>query len=238
MRLASLAIMTAITAFTGISATAEEKPVRLRQAPELDKVEAHCSACHSLDYVQMNSPFLSAAGWDAEVAKMINAFGARIEQADAKIIADYLNKNYGSESLRALTARSAGIESSSLEKEKGFPQPSSSNFETAREKYDKKRSRTPRVAAIPATSNHAPFKRTSLHKQRAFCPICIPWVKPVFSTTSSSIRANARRRTFMLTRIDEFNLEGVLEHHWRVRPWPRVMGVAASTTFPRRPKNG
>jgi hypothetical protein len=141
---------------------------------------------------------------------MINAFGARIDQADAKIIADYLNKNYGSESLRALTARSAGIESSSLEKDKGFPEPSSS---TAREKYDTKRSRTLRVAAIPATSNHAPFKRTSLHKQRAFCPICLHWVKPVFSTTSSSLRANARRRPFMLTRIDEFNLEGVLEHH-------------------------
>jgi hypothetical protein len=43
----------------------------------------------------MNSPFLSPAGWDAEVAKMINAFGAPIDQADAKIIADYLKSNYG-----------------------------------------------------------------------------------------------------------------------------------------------
>src|SRR5580700_11589901 len=49
----------------------------------------------SLDYVVMNSPFLSAAGWDAEVAKMINAFGAPIDQSDAKVIADYLKKNYG-----------------------------------------------------------------------------------------------------------------------------------------------
>ena len=44
----------------------------------------------------MNSPFLTAAQWDAEVAKMIGAFGAPIDQADAKIIADYLKKNYGS----------------------------------------------------------------------------------------------------------------------------------------------
>jgi hypothetical protein len=43
----------------------------------------------------MNSPFLNAAGWDAEVAKMINAFGAPIDAADAKIIADYLKSNYG-----------------------------------------------------------------------------------------------------------------------------------------------
>ena len=163
MRLASIALFMAITAFTGIS-VAEEKPVRLRQAPGLDKVEAHCSACHSLDYVQMNSPFLSAAGWDAEVTKMINAFGAPIDQADAKTIVDYLDKNYGSESLPSLTPRSAGIESSSLEEDKGFPKPSSSNFETAREKYDTK-SRTPRVAAMPATSNHAPFNRTSLHNR-------------------------------------------------------------------------
>jgi hypothetical protein len=116
MRLTLIAIVTAITAFTGISA-AEEKPVRLRQAPGLDKVETHCSACHSLDYVQMNSPFLNAAGWGTEVAKMINAFGAPIGEADAKTIVDYLVRNYGSE-LRALTARSGRIESLSFEKKK------------------------------------------------------------------------------------------------------------------------
>ena len=44
----------------------------------------------------MNSPFLNAAAWDAEVAKMIKAFGAPIDDADAKIIAEYLKKNYGS----------------------------------------------------------------------------------------------------------------------------------------------
>ena len=31
----------------------------------------------------------------AEVTKMIKAFGAPINDADAKIIADYLKKNYG-----------------------------------------------------------------------------------------------------------------------------------------------
>ncbi len=43
----------------------------------------------------MNSPFLSSAQWDAEVTKMINAMGAPIDANDAKIIADYLKKNYG-----------------------------------------------------------------------------------------------------------------------------------------------
>ena len=44
----------------------------------------------------MNSPFLNAAGWTAEVTKMIKAMGAPIDDADAKAIADYLAKNYGS----------------------------------------------------------------------------------------------------------------------------------------------
>jgi sulfite dehydrogenase (cytochrome) subunit B len=76
-------------------AFAAEKPVRLKQAPGVDKVEANCGACHSLDYIQMNSQFMTGAVWDAEVAKMINAFGATINEEDARIIAEYLKNNYG-----------------------------------------------------------------------------------------------------------------------------------------------
>jgi sulfite dehydrogenase (cytochrome) subunit B len=77
-------------------ASAEELPVELKKAPGLEQVEGNCGACHSLDYVPMNSPFLNAAGWAAEVNKMIKAFGAPISEVDAKAIADYLAKNYGS----------------------------------------------------------------------------------------------------------------------------------------------
>src|SRR6202045_642641 len=91
----SIAIAAVMTAVVLGFAAAEEKPVQLKQGPGLDKVEGNCGGCHSLDYVPMNSPFLNAAGWDAEVAKMINAFGAPINQADAKTIADYLKANYG-----------------------------------------------------------------------------------------------------------------------------------------------
>jgi mono/diheme cytochrome c family protein len=76
-------------------AIADEKPVQLKKAPGLDKVEANCAACHSLDYIQMNSPFMNAPTWDAEVSKMIKAYGAPISDADAREIADYLKKNYG-----------------------------------------------------------------------------------------------------------------------------------------------
>ena len=77
-------------------ALADEQAIALKKAPGLDKVEANCAACHSLDYIVMNSPYPNAALWDAEVTKMIKAYGAPIEDADAKAIAEYLKKNYGS----------------------------------------------------------------------------------------------------------------------------------------------
>ena len=92
MRSISIAVATVLMT---ISAAAGEKPVQLKPAPGLDRVEANCAACHSLDYIQMNSPFMNAATWDAEVTKMIKAFGAPISDADAAAIKEYLKANYG-----------------------------------------------------------------------------------------------------------------------------------------------
>ena len=92
MRTFAIAVVAALIA---LPAAADDKPVALKKAPGVDKVEANCQACHSLSYIPMNSPFLNAAAWDAEVGKMIKAFGAPIDEADAKAIADYLAKNYG-----------------------------------------------------------------------------------------------------------------------------------------------
>ena len=69
----TLAIAALLAAAMAVPAGAEEQPVQLKDAPGLDKVEANCAACHSLDYVQMNSPFPSAKVWDATVTKMIKA---------------------------------------------------------------------------------------------------------------------------------------------------------------------
>jgi mono/diheme cytochrome c family protein len=93
MRIAILALLAAALA---APAFADEQPINLKKAPGLDVVEGNCAACHSLDYVQMNSPFLNAAGWDAEVNKMIKLLGAPISEQDAKTIVDYLKANYGS----------------------------------------------------------------------------------------------------------------------------------------------
>jgi mono/diheme cytochrome c family protein len=85
----------ALAAFVAFPAAADEPTIKLKQAPGLDKVEGNCAACHSLVYIQMNSPFLNGAGWTAEVTKMIKGYGAPINDADAKAIIDYLTANYG-----------------------------------------------------------------------------------------------------------------------------------------------
>jgi mono/diheme cytochrome c family protein len=96
MRAIAIVLFGALAAAPAAAQDAKEKPVALKKAPGLDKVEANCAACHSLDYIQMNSPFPNAALWDAEVTKMIKAFGAPIDEADARAIVDYLKTNYGS----------------------------------------------------------------------------------------------------------------------------------------------
>jgi sulfite dehydrogenase (cytochrome) subunit B len=88
-----LAVLTA--ALLATSVLAEEQEIKLKAGPGLDKVEGNCNACHSLDYIQMNSPFLNAAQWEAEVKKMVGAFGAPINDDDAKAIMEYLKANYG-----------------------------------------------------------------------------------------------------------------------------------------------
>ncbi|MFI5014440.1 MAG: cytochrome c [Hyphomicrobiales bacterium] len=77
------------------AAHADETDIVLKEAPGREAVVSNCGACHSLDYVQMNAPFLDKAGWDAEVTKMIKAFGAPIDDVDAKEIVSYLSANYG-----------------------------------------------------------------------------------------------------------------------------------------------
>ncbi len=87
----------AVVAFSllALPALAGEEKVRLKEAPGADKVRANCVACHSLDYIGLNSPFLDHKGWEATVAKMNKAFGAPIKPEDAGPIADYLARNYG-----------------------------------------------------------------------------------------------------------------------------------------------
>jgi mono/diheme cytochrome c family protein len=81
----------------GPATKADEDSVKLKPGNNLDIVEQNCAACHSLDYIQMNSPFLDQKGWQAEVAKMVNAFKAPITEADQQKIIDYLSAHYAKE---------------------------------------------------------------------------------------------------------------------------------------------
>ena len=84
-----------VFALAAASAQAGEERIKLKEAPGVDKVRANCVACHSLDYIPLNSPFLDAKGWGAVVTKMTKAFGAQIKPEDAGPVAEYLAKNYG-----------------------------------------------------------------------------------------------------------------------------------------------
>jgi len=74
---------------------ADEGQFRLKEGPGKDLVAANCVICHSLDYIQMNSPFLDKKGWEATVAKMVNAMGAPVPKDDVAKIVEYLNQQYG-----------------------------------------------------------------------------------------------------------------------------------------------
>jgi cytochrome c5 len=78
-----------------LPALAGEADVRLKDGPGKKLVEANCTMCHSLDYIQMNSPFLDRKGWEASVNKMIKAMGAPVAEGDVQNIVDYLASQYG-----------------------------------------------------------------------------------------------------------------------------------------------
>lgn len=91
----NLLIVTAALAPLALVGTAFADESAIKLKPGGSVVENNCTTCHSLDYVQMNSPFLDEKGWTAEVTKMVNVFHADIDAADQKAIISYLAANYG-----------------------------------------------------------------------------------------------------------------------------------------------
>lgn len=64
-----------------------------------DLANAHCLACHSVEYVQMQPP-KPLDFWTAEVKKMREKYGAQFPQEVSPELADYLARNYGTETNR------------------------------------------------------------------------------------------------------------------------------------------
>jgi len=81
---------------TSIQLPPDNPHAQLKPGPGEEVTSRACSICHSTDYIVVQ-PHLDAQHWDAEVQKMIKVFGAPITPSDAKIISDYLARNYASE---------------------------------------------------------------------------------------------------------------------------------------------
>jgi sulfite dehydrogenase (cytochrome) subunit B len=86
----------AVAQKASIHLPADNAVSQLRSGPGEDVARKNCNFCHSTDYI-VRQPHLTAEQWDAEVKKMIGVYGAPINATEARIIADYLGKNYGSE---------------------------------------------------------------------------------------------------------------------------------------------
>jgi hypothetical protein len=71
-----------------------DEPVTLKPGPGLDAVQASCATCHTLNYIRMNSVFLTPDVWKAEVTKMRSAYGAPIDDDTASTIIQYLSTTY------------------------------------------------------------------------------------------------------------------------------------------------
>ena len=65
---------------------ADEGQIRLKEGAGRALVESNCAVCHSLDYIQTNSPFLDRKGWEATLSKMVNAMGAPVPKEDVPMI--------------------------------------------------------------------------------------------------------------------------------------------------------
>jgi len=61
---------------------------------EADAINNNCLACHSADMV-LNQPAFPRSTWEAEVKRMITAYHAPVDAADAARIVDYLAKTKG-----------------------------------------------------------------------------------------------------------------------------------------------
>ena len=72
-----------------------ETPVALPKGAGVELVEAHCSACHSLDYLTTQPRGKGEKFWADNVAKMIDTHGAEIPDDDRKVIVAYLGRTFG-----------------------------------------------------------------------------------------------------------------------------------------------
>jgi hypothetical protein len=97
LSLAALAALGVVTAHAvPVVYKVPEETAAFKPGPNLEVVQANCTGCHSSDYVNTQPrDFKSKKDfWQAEVTKMIKAYGAPIEDADVPKIVEYLTATY------------------------------------------------------------------------------------------------------------------------------------------------
>ncbi len=91
MKLAWFAVLTLLSTTL---AMADDTPTPLKAGSGQDVASTACAVCHTTDYIIMNSVFLTADAWKAEVTKMRSVYGAPIDDDTAAQITTYLAANY------------------------------------------------------------------------------------------------------------------------------------------------
>ena len=62
--------------------------------PGYQLTASSCATCHSVDYIAMQPRGKGTEFWSAEVIKMVNVYGAAVEESARPAIVDYLARNY------------------------------------------------------------------------------------------------------------------------------------------------
>lgn len=78
-----------------IELPAETAALRPSALPGYTIALQKCGICHSADYINLQPPRMSLAQWTAEMTKMQHAYGAPIDEAEIKLLGNYLTATYG-----------------------------------------------------------------------------------------------------------------------------------------------
>jgi mono/diheme cytochrome c family protein len=93
--IALAAIALAATAIAGeVKITLPAETGTYKAAPGVELAQAHCTMCHSTEYVATQPP-MPRKYWEATVKKMREKFGAPTPEAQTTAIVDYLVSAYG-----------------------------------------------------------------------------------------------------------------------------------------------
>jgi cytochrome c5 len=94
MRNVTLTLALAVCSVASSASRADERTLQLKEGAGRDVTMARCTVCHSVDYITMVAPVMNRAAWEKSVRKMIDVFGAPMDEQDASRIVEYLGRYY------------------------------------------------------------------------------------------------------------------------------------------------